>query len=52
MGEKRASKLLQRIEFHYTPKHGSWLNMAEIEIGMQGEAVYRSQNSYAREVNC
>lgn len=34
MGEKRASRLLQRIEFHYTPKHGSWLNMAEIEIGI------------------
>jgi DDE superfamily endonuclease len=30
----RATKLLQRIEFHHTPKHGSWLNMAEIEIGI------------------
>lgn len=26
--------LLDRIEFHYTPKHGSWLNMAETEIGI------------------
>ncbi len=34
MGEQRAAKLLQRIEFHYTPKHGSWLNMADIEIGI------------------
>jgi transposase len=34
MGQKRAAKLLRRIEFHYTPKHGSWLNMAEIEIGI------------------
>jgi hypothetical protein len=34
MGEKRAAKLLRRIEFHYTPIHGSWLNMAEIEIGI------------------
>jgi DDE superfamily endonuclease len=25
---------LDRIEFHYTPKHGSWLNMAETEIGI------------------
>jgi hypothetical protein len=25
---------LQRVEFHYTPKHGSWLNMAEIEISI------------------
>jgi len=26
-----ARRLTQRLEFHYTPKHGSWLNMAEIE---------------------
>lgn len=32
LGQKRAQSLLRRIEFHYTPKHGSWLNMAEIEI--------------------
>jgi len=25
---------LERIEWHYTPKHGIWLNMAEIEIGV------------------
>ena len=25
---------MKRIEFHYTPKHASWLNMAEIEIGI------------------
>ncbi len=25
---------IQRLEFHYTPKHGSWLNMAEIEIAI------------------
>ena len=29
-----AESLLQRIEFHYTPKHASWLNMAELEIGI------------------
>ena len=29
-----ARRILQRIEFHYTPKHGSWLNMAEIEISI------------------
>lgn len=34
LGEKRAAKLLSRIAFHYTPAHGSWLNMAEIEIGI------------------
>ena len=26
---KKARELVQRIEFHYTPKHGSWLNIAE-----------------------
>lgn len=27
-----ARRLIERFEFHYTPKHGSWLNMAEIEL--------------------
>ena len=27
-----ARKIIERLEFHYTPKHGSWLNMAEIEL--------------------
>jgi hypothetical protein len=29
-----ARRLLKKLEFHYTPKHGSWLNMAEIELSM------------------
>ena len=29
-----ARRILQRVQFHYTPKHGSWLNMAEIEISI------------------
>jgi hypothetical protein len=33
-----ARRILKRLEFHYTPKHASWLTMAEIEIG-----VLRSQ---------
>jgi hypothetical protein len=28
-----ARRLLRRLEFHYVPKHASWLNMVEIEIG-------------------
>jgi len=31
---KQARVLLRRIQFHYTPKHGSWLNMAEISISI------------------
>lgn len=27
-----ARKIVEKLEFHYTPKHGSWLNMAEIEL--------------------
>ena len=30
--KKEAEKILSKIEFHYTPKHASWLNVAEIEI--------------------
>lgn len=33
-GKKKSKKLLKRFEFHYTPKHASWLNVAEIEIGV------------------
>jgi len=33
-----ARRILRRLEFHYTPRHASWLNMVEIEIG-----VMRSQ---------
>jgi DDE superfamily endonuclease len=29
-----ARRILRRLEFHYTPKHGSWLNMAEIELSV------------------
>jgi len=31
---QEARRLANRFEFHYTPKHGSWLNMAEIELGV------------------
>jgi transposase len=38
MPASEARRVLRRLEFHYTPKHASWLNMVEIEIG-----VLRSQ---------
>lgn len=31
-----ARRIARRLEFHYTPKHGSWLNMAEIELSVFG----------------
>ena len=41
-----AVPLLERLEFHYTPKHASWLNMAEVEIGiMERQCTGRRLNS-------
>jgi hypothetical protein len=34
LGAEKAAVVLERIHFHYTPKHASWLNMAEVEIGV------------------
>ncbi len=31
---EQARRILERLEIHYTPKHGSWLNMAEIELSV------------------
>jgi hypothetical protein len=54
LGVKTAATLLSRIEFHYTPTHASWLNMAEIEIGvLQRQCLARcdaEQNTLATEV--
>jgi hypothetical protein len=33
-GKDEAERILNKIEFHYTPKHASWLNAAEIEINV------------------
>ena len=33
---EEARRLSERIEWHYTPKHGSWLNMAELELSVLG----------------
>lgn len=46
-GEEEGKKILSRVEFHYTPKHASWLNIAEIEINaMDTECTKRRFNSY------
>lgn len=31
---ERARRIAERLEIHHTPKHGSWLNMAEIELSV------------------
>lgn len=33
-GKQEADRIMARLEFHYTPKHASWLNMAEIELSI------------------
>jgi hypothetical protein len=37
-----ARRLADKLELHYTPKHGSWLHMAEIELAI-GSATPRAQ---------
>lgn len=36
---QEARRIARRLEFHYTPKHGSWLNMAEIEFSVLARRV-------------
>jgi hypothetical protein len=37
-----AHRILRRLEIHYTPKHASWLNMVELEIGvLRGQCLDR-----------
>jgi hypothetical protein len=43
-----ARRILDKIEFHYTPKHGSWLNMAETEINlMNSQCLNRRRDTQA-----
>jgi DDE superfamily endonuclease len=51
---EEASRISKKLEFHYTPKHGSWLNMVEIEISvLSGQCLDRripDQTAVKREV--
>ena len=51
---EEARRLAKRLEFHYTPKHGSWLNMAEIEFSVFSRSCLRQrlpdEESLCREV--
>ena len=40
---EEARRILDKLEIHYTPKHGSWLNMAEIELSILSRRL--SENS-------
>ncbi len=39
-----ARRIAKRLEFHHTPKHGSWLNMAEIEFSVLARACLRGRS--------
>ena len=47
----QARRIIQRLEIHYTPIHASWLNMAEIEIGILSRQGLSSFELIARQVN-
>ncbi len=51
---EEANRISKKLEFHYTPKHGSWLNMVEIEIAvLSGQCLDRripDQATVKREV--
>ena len=36
---EEARRIVKKLEFHYTPKHGSWLNMAEIELSVYARSL-------------
>ena len=40
-----ARRLVERFEWHYTPKHGSWLDMAESELSVLSSSMSRSADS-------
>ena len=39
-----ARRIVKRLEFHHTPKHASWLNMAEIEFSALSRACLKGRN--------
>ena len=45
-----ARRLSERFEFHYTPKHGSWLNIAEIELSVLGRQCTKDFFANAEEL--
>jgi hypothetical protein len=51
---KEARRILKKLEFHYTPKHGSWLNIAEIELSVLSRQCLNcripDQETFIREV--
>ena len=49
---EEARRLVERFEFHYTPKHGSWLNMAEIEFSVLVRQCLNRRIPNIENLNC
>ena len=43
-----AKRIAERLEIHHTPKHGSWLNMAEIELGVLAGKHWNGKSQLGR----
>jgi DDE superfamily endonuclease len=48
--KEKAWELSQKLEIHYTPVHGSWLNMAEIELSVLARQVLKERMASVQEV--
>ncbi|MFI5269664.1 MAG: IS630 family transposase [Chloroflexota bacterium] len=49
-GPEQARRIMERLEIHHTPKHGSWLNMAEIELSVLSGQCLDQRLDSAREL--
>ena len=49
---QEARRILRKLDFHYTPKHGSWLNMAEIEISVLSRQCLQQRLPSIPELEC
>src|SRR2546428_3103964 len=49
---QKARRILDKLEFHYTPKHGSWLNMAETEIGIMNPPLRKGHSRFWTVCRC
>jgi hypothetical protein len=47
-----ARRIIRKLEFHHTPKHGSWLNMAEIELSVLSNQCLDRRLPNAANVSC
>jgi transposase len=49
-GPEEARRIAKRLEFHYTPKHGRWLNMAELAFSVLGRQCLNRRIASAEEL--